>query len=97
MELRPGREREEVQPGGGDVFAQLPGRHRVSLGSQLDEHLARDQVHLPEVGCGGILTHQMKVLHGRARVCVAFHADAFEQPDLTNGRFTEPVLAVAVD
>lgn len=37
------------------------------------------------------------MLHGRAGVCVTFHPDAGNQPDLPHRRLAEPVLTIAVN
>ena len=52
---------------------------------------------LPEIGREGILGYARAVLHRRARVGVAFHAKAGEQPDGIGGRLRHRVSGAGAD
>ena len=76
-----GGQREQVHAAGGDVLAHLAGRDVEAAGRQLVVQLGVDQVHLAQVGLRRVAPHARAVLHGRAGVGVAFHAEALEQAD----------------
>lgn len=44
------RQRQQVDPRGGDILPHLARRHGKALGGELGEQFGRDEMHLPEVG-----------------------------------------------
>ena len=58
---RPDGQPEQIELPRGDVFPELAGGNRVSLGAELLEQLGMDQMNLPEVGLGWIASHARSV------------------------------------
>lgn len=80
-QARPARQREKVDPGGGDVLAEVAGPHGEAFPVEFVEEFAMDQVDLPEVGLRGVPAKARQVLDGPAEMRVAGDAEAFDERD----------------
>jgi hypothetical protein len=72
VELRVQRQRLEFEPGGRDVFAEIPGTNVEARVSQCIEQFARDEVDLPQVWRSRVSARQISVPDKLAVVGVAF-------------------------
>jgi len=94
MKHRAQRKALEVEPERRDIFAEISGVHFASGSPERIEQFARNEVHLPEVGCLWIPSRQVTVPHKRSVMRVTLDAMAARQCDRWSRRLAEAMLAV---
>ena len=87
----------EVQAGGADVLAEVAGADLEASFNKRCEELAREQVHLSEIGQTRPAAGQIAVPDERAGVGVAFDAMAFHQDYAVADGFAEVVPGIRGD
>lgn len=92
-----GRQTQQIDAVGREVLAQVTRTHLVAYCSDLIEELAADQMHLAQVGLVRIVGDARAMLHSRARVSIAFHAQPGHQRDLALRVLGEPMVSVQMD
>jgi hypothetical protein len=89
-----GGKRQQVNATRRHVLAHLTSRNPVARCRDFIEELGMDQVHLSEVGLGGIARDSGEMLDGHARMGVTLNTPASDQPDLVDDGLTEPVVRI---
>ena len=81
LKYRAQRKAFEVEADRRDVFTEISGVHFESGRPERIEQFARDEVHLPEVGCLWIPPGEVTVSHERSVMRITFNAIAARQCD----------------
>lgn len=89
-----GGQREQVDTAGEHVLTEGPRAHGETGCGEFVQQLGVHQVHLAQVGCGGIALDPGEVLHGRTRVRVTLDAEAGDQRDPFAGLLGEAMPVV---
>lgn len=79
MEAGGGGEGEQIDAGGGDVFAEVAGIEAKARAAEGFEEFCVEEVHLREVGLGRIAARPVAVAYGCAAVGVPLNAKAGEE------------------
>ena len=96
-EERPDRQIEQRNATRRDVLAELTRVHRESGGHELVVKLGMDEVNLPQIRRVWILRDARPMLHRRSTMCVAVHAETFDQSNRRLILFAENVRIASRD
>ena len=94
---RAGRQAKQTQIARTNVFAEIAGKHSVSLGMHFVEQLGLHQVHLPQVGMLPEPLDVIEMLIRGSGTGVALDAPVLDQPDGFPWRFAEFVFGADMD
>lgn len=97
VQTRAGWQGQQVNAGGGDVFAEIAGPDREVACHQFVEQLGADQMHLPQVRVAGIAGDARAMAHGLAGMGVTSNAQTGHQRDGIVGKPAEAVAVAAID
>jgi hypothetical protein len=82
VQQRAGRQCQQRQPTGGDVFANITWLEHKTFIGQFGKKLAVQQMHLAQVGLAGVCRHPRAVLDGHALVGIVFDPQTGQKPNL---------------
>lgn len=91
-EPRSSRQPEQVDPARRDVLAKGTRRHGEPLRTQLVVEFAVDEMHLPQVGLGGITRDPRTVLNRSPQVRVTLNTQTDQKSDALNVALGERVI-----
>ncbi len=97
FEHRAGGQAEQIQPACCDVLSKVAGGNDVTFATELIVQFGVNQVHLPEIGLGGIDGDSGPVLHSGSEVRIANYTEAGDKLDLFRCGLAEGVCCVRVN
>ena len=78
LEDRPARNCKEVDPAGGDIFAEVARSNGKATAGQFVQKLRLEQMHLTKVRLAWIGPHAVAMFDSDAKMGVAFNAQALQ-------------------
>ena len=88
---------EQIQAARGDVLSKVARGHDMTFAEELIVQFGVKQVHLPEIGLGGIDSDPGPVLHAGSEVRIASYTQTSDKDDLLRCGLAEGMCSVGVN